>query len=389
MTITKKQLHKDFFIPYGRQSISNEDIEAVVHILKQPFLTQGPAVHQFEAHLARYVGASYAVATNSATSSLHIACLALGLQEGDELWTSPNSFVASSNAGLYCKANVQFIDIDPKTYNLCPIALENRLKQSSKPPKIVMPVHFSGQSCDMEAIHKLSKTYGFSIIEDASHALGGSYKGNKIGSCEFSDIAVFSFHPVKMITTAEGGMAVTNNRDLSEKMAMLRTHGITKNHHLFSNEIDGPWYYEQQELGLNYRLTDLQSILGISQLKRLDEFVEKRRILAKRYNDLLEDFDLVKPLQNDKCESSWHLYVILIEERKKIFEALRAKNIGVQVHYIPIYKQPFYQTMGFNNLDYPIMEAYYQKALSLPLYPDLTFEEQDYVIACLKEILHA
>ncbi|ART79738.1 UDP-4-amino-4,6-dideoxy-N-acetyl-beta-L-altrosamine transaminase [Oceanisphaera avium] len=300
-------------IPYGRQDINQADIDAVIEILKSDFLTQGPKVPLFEKTVADYVGSDHAVAVNSATSALHIACLALGLGPGDWLWTSPITFVASANCGLYCGAQVDFVDIDPRTYNLCAKELEKKLitaKQNGTLPKVVIPVHFSGQSCDMQAIHALSKRYGFKIIEDASHAIGGKYKKEPIGNCRYSDITVFSFHPVKIITTAEGGMAMTNNPQLAEKMQLYRSHGITRDPSFMTHEPDGSWYYQQIELGYNYRMTELQAALGISQMQRLDGFITQRHKLAQRYNELLADLPITLPWQHVDSDSSWHLYVI-------------------------------------------------------------------------------
>ena len=383
-------------IPYGRQDISKEDIAEVVETLKSDFLTQGPKTPLFEKIVADYCGSKYGVAANSATSALHIACLALDLTKGDRLWTSPNSFVASANCGLYCGAKIDFVDIDPLTYNLSTEALEKKLiqaKQDNKLPKIVIPVHFAGQSCDMQKIHSLGKEYGFKIIEDASHAIGGSYLKNKIGMCEYSDITVFSFHPVKIITTAEGGLATTNDRGLFERMQLFRTHGVTRDPKLMTKETEGAWYYQQVDLGFNYRMTELQAALGISQMRRLDEFVNIRNILKNRYDQLLSELPVIKPHQPNNITSALHLYPIQIDTNKtkvsrhKVFDSLKKGGIGVNVHYIPIHTQPYYQEMGFAYGDFPIAETYYNNAISLPLFSQMSFEEQDKVVTTLSKAL--
>lgn len=384
------------FIPYGKQNINQQDIDAVIDILQSDFLTQGPQVPLFEKTVAEYVGAEYALAVNSATSALHIACLALGLQKGDVLWTSPITFVASANCALYCDADIDFIDIDPKTYNISTEALEKKLIQAKldhKLPKIVIPVHLCGQPCDMEKIHTLSKEYGFKIIEDASHAIGGKYLSDYIGSCRYSDITIFSFHPVKIVTTAEGGMAVTNSCELAQKMDLLRSHGITRNQQLMTKEPDGPWYYQQVDLGFNYRMTELQAALGVSQMTRLTEFVEKRHAIARQYNEILRDLPLILPYQLPQTYSGLHLYVIRLKydqiqySRKEVFQALRDKGIGVNVHYIPVHTQPYYQNIGFKRGDFPEAEKYYADAISLPMYPDLSQEQMNYIHQSLKEVL--
>jgi UDP-4-amino-4,6-dideoxy-N-acetyl-beta-L-altrosamine transaminase len=383
-------------IPYSRQEISKEDIAEVVETLKSDFLTQGPKTPLFEKIVADYCGSQYGVAANSATSARHIACLALDLRKDDRLWTSPNSFVSSANCGLYCGAKIDFVDIDPLTYNLSSEALEKKLiqaKQDNKLPKIVIPVHFAGQSCDMQKIHSLGKEYGFKIIEDASHAIGGSYMKNKIGMCEYSDITVFSFHPVKIITTAEGGLATTNDRDLFERMQLFRTHGVTRDPKVMTKETEGAWYYQQVDLGFNYRMTELQSALGISQMRRLDEFVNKRNILKDRYNHLLNELPVIRPYQAENIHSAMHLYPIQIDSnnskvsRYEVFDALVHGGIGVNVHYIPIHTQPFYLEMGFTYGDFPIAETYYKNAISLPLFSQMSFEEQDKVVATLSKAL--
>lgn len=384
------------FIPYGKQNINQQDIDAVVSVLQSDFLTQGPQVPLFEKTVADYVGAEYALAVNSATSALHIACLALGLQKGDVLWTSPITFVASANCALYCGADVDFVDIDAQTYNMSVDALQQKLVQAkleNKLPKIVIPVHLCGQSCDMEKIYALSKEYGFYIIEDASHAIGGKYRSEFIGTCKYSDITVFSFHPVKIVTTAEGGMALTNNAILAQKMELLRSHGVTRNTALMSKESEGPWYYQQVELGFNYRMTELQAALGVSQMHRLTQFVEKRHTISKRYNEVLKDLPIILPYQIPESYSGLHLYVIHLKldelkvSRKQVFEALRAKGIGVNVHYIPVHTQPYYENLGFKLGDFPVAEAYYDSAVSLPMYPDLSDDQIQYVYESLKEVL--
>jgi len=384
------------YIPYGRQDISQEDIDAVVEVLRSDWITQGPAIERFEQAVAKYCGASYAVAVSSATAALHIACLAAGLGQGDIFWTSPNTFVASANCGLYCGAKVDFVDIDPNTYNLSVSELERKLAWAEKQgclPKVVIPVHFAGQSCEMQQIAALSQRYGFRIIEDASHAIGAHYQGQPVGSCQFSDITVFSFHPVKIITTGEGGMVLTNQEELYQKLVRLRSHGITRDVELMQGEPHGPWYYQQLELGFNYRMTDIQAALGASQLQRLDEFVERRQFLADRYNQMLQALPLMLPWQDADTESSWHLYVIRLKLEKinkthhQVFEELRAAGIGVNLHYIPVHRQPYYQQLGFNWSDFPQAESYYQQAISLPIHYGLTQEDQDRVVTTLQNIL--
>jgi len=378
-------------IPYGRQEITESDIDYVIDVLKSDFLTQGPQVPLFEKIISDYCSAEYAVAVNSSTSALHIACLSLGLGKGDWLWTSPVTFVASANCALYCGANVDFVDIDPHTYNLCPKKLEYKLIEAKKTntlPKIIVPVHLCGQSCDMESISKLSKEYGFKIIEDASHAVGGKYLSKPVGNCEYSDIAVFSFHPVKIITTGEGGMALTNNPKLAKKMSLLRTHGITRDPSDMTNQPDGEWYYQQIELGHNYRMTDIQAALGISQFKRIDEIITRRHYFADRYDKLLSDLPLKLPYRNDEAFSSFHLYVIRIENadsHKKIFEYLRTNGIGVNLHYIPVYRHPYYSKKINSFDDFPESELYYSSAISIPLYPNMGENNQDIVVKKLTD----
>jgi UDP-4-amino-4,6-dideoxy-N-acetyl-beta-L-altrosamine transaminase len=383
-------------IPYGRQEITPTDIDAVVEVLRSDFLTQGPMVPRFEQIVAGHVGASHAIAVNSGTSALHIACLALGLGPGDWLWTSPITFVASANCGLYCGAMVDFVDIDPYTYNLCPQALARKLQQAERErrlPKVVVPVHLCGQSCDMAAIHKLSQQYGFRIIEDASHAIGGKYRGQFIGSGHYSDITVFSFHPVKIVTTAEGGMALTNDSQLANQMALLRSHGITRDPTQMSHAADGPWYYQQIELGFNYRMTDLQAALGVSQMTRLDAYVARRHELARRYGELLTGLPVAIPRQHVDSHSGLHLYVIRValdeigKSHLQVFRALRDQGVGVNLHYIPVHTQPYYQKMGFREGDFPEAERYYAQAISLPMYPGMSREQQDQVVAALAEAL--
>lgn len=379
-------------IPYGRQSISADDIAAVEAVLRSDFLTQGPAVPAFEDQLARYCGVAHAVAVNSATSALHIACAALGLGPGDRLWTTPNTFVASANCGLYCGAEVDFVDIDPRTYNLCPRLLAARLEQAEaegRLPKVVVPVHFSGQPCDMREIWRLAQRYGFKVIEDASHAIGARYAGAPVGRCDYSHITVFSFHPVKIVTTAEGGLATTADAALAQRMQRLRSHGITREPGQMRGASEGPWYYQQVELGWNYRMTDLQAALGLSQMSRLDAFVARRRELAQRYDRALADLPVVRPWQAPDGESAWHLYVIQLQGRSRaeVFARLRAAGIGVNVHYIPVHLQPYYRDRGFAPGAMPVAEAYYAAALSLPMYADLSDSQQDQVVAALTEAL--
>ncbi len=385
-------------IPYGRQDITSADIDAVVAVLQSDFLTQGPIVPKFEETVAGYCNVKHALAVNSATSALHIACLALGLGPGDWLWTTPITFVASANCGLYCGAKVDFVDIDSRTYNLCPQALASKLEQAEREgrlPKVLVPVHLCGQPCDMQAIQVLAQKYGFKVIEDASHAIGGKYKNGPIGDCSYSDITVFSFHPVKIITTAEGGMAMTNSDELAHKMALLRSHGITRDPAHMTHEPDGPWYYQQIDLGYNYRMTELQAALGLSQMTRLDSYVARRHNLARRYDALLADLPINLPWQHPDSYSGLHLYVVrlkldqITKTHRQVFEALREQGIGVNLHYIPVHTQPHYQRMGFKPSDFPESQSYYAQAISLPMYQTLTEEQQDRVVAVLKVVLQA
>lgn len=383
-------------IPYGRQLIDEDDIAAVVAVLRSDWLTQGPAIERFERKVAEYCGVKYAVALANGTAALHVAAAALDLKPGDLLWTSPNTFVASANCARYLGADVDFVDIDPRTYNMSVARLEDKLSAAVKYgrlPKAIVPVHFSGQSCEMEAIAALAKRHGILVLEDAAHAIGASYRGRPVGSCEFSDLATFSFHPVKIITTAEGGMAVTNRADLYQRLLLFRSHGITRDSKLMEGESHGPWYYQQTELGWNYRLTDLQAALGESQMNKLDAFVVRRRAIAFRYDELLRDLPLVSPCQHPDTASSWHLYVIRLrlERRKKtrrqIVEELRAAGIGVQIHYIPVHTQPYYRRLGFKDGDFPESEKYYAETISLPMFAGLTDEDQERVVQTLKVVL--
>ncbi len=380
-------------IPYGRQDVTDADVAAVVAVLRSDFLTQGPAVPRFEAALATFCGAAHAVAVSNATVALHLACRALGLGPGDWLWTSPNTFVASANCALYCGAKVDFVDIDSRTYNMDAGALERKLtdaKRVGKLPKIVVPVHFAGQSCDMRAIRALADQFGFCIVEDASHAVGASYLGQPVGSCRHSDITVFSFHPVKIITTAEGGMAVTNDASLAKRMQVLRSHGITRD----DNDMEGPsagaWYYQQIELGYNYRMTELQAALGLSQFSRLDAYVQRRQEIAKVYDAQLADLPLTTPWQSPDSRSALHLYPIRLHQadaRKAVFDGMRKADIGVNVHYIPVHTQPWYRRFGFRDGDFPQAEHYYAGAISLPMFPTLEATDQQKVVATLRGML--
>ncbi|MEZ4846853.1 MAG: UDP-4-amino-4,6-dideoxy-N-acetyl-beta-L-altrosamine transaminase [Bdellovibrionota bacterium] len=378
-------------IRYSTQHIDDDDIKAVVEALRSDFLTQGPCIERFEEVITKYVESKFSISVNSATSALHLACLALGVGKKSLVWTSPNSFVASSNCALYCGAKVDFVDIDPETYNMSPEALEKKLKTSRKKPDVVIVVHFAGQSCDMKKIGALSKKYKFKIIEDASHALGGEYNGRKIGSCEFSSVSVLSFHPVKMITTAEGGMLTTNDEKLARVLKTLRSHGLIRKPEFLKHKSHGDWYYEQQSLGYNYRMTEIQAALGISQMNKLDLFVKRRREIAHIYAQELQGLPLQLPKEIDGSLMSYHLYVIRLKkhanERAKIFKALIEHGIGVQVHYIPIYRQPYYEKMKFSPKKFPHMEKYYKEALSIPDHPKLSEKDQQFVVDTLRKIL--
>jgi UDP-4-amino-4,6-dideoxy-N-acetyl-beta-L-altrosamine transaminase len=384
-------------IPYSRQEISQSDIRAVIAVLQSDFLTQGPMVPGFEQLVASYCGAKHALAVNSATSALHIACLALDLGPGDWLWTSPNTFVASANCGLYCGAQVDFVDIDPRTYNLCPQALESKLiaaKCEGRLPKVLVPVHLCGQSCDMRAIYELSQRFGFKIIEDASHAIGAKYTGVPIGNCRYSDITIFSFHPVKIITTGEGGMALTNSPALADRMLRHSSHGITSDaNKMHSRSAEEIWNYQQISLGFNYRMTDIQAALGVSQMTRLDEFVNKRQLIAKRYDDALAGFPLLTPWQHPDSYSSYHLYPIRLKlsdskkTQRQVYNKLRSAGIQVNLHYIPVYRQPYFEAKGFKAGYCPEAEQYHKEAISIPIYPTMSKAQQDEVINCLCEAL--
>ena len=383
-------------IPYGRQDITETDIQAVINVLRSDYITQGPVVEKFERAVADYCGANFGIAVNSATSALHIACLALDLGPGDRLWTTPNTFVASANCGLYCGATVDFVDIDPETNNISISHLSDKLalaKQAGELPKIVVPVHLCGASCDMAAIKALGEQYGFRIIEDASHAIGGKYKNEPIGTCRYSDICIFSFHPVKIITTAEGGLAVTNDAKLAQQMQLYRSHGITRDPDLMTREPDGPWYYQQIELGYNYRMTELQAALGLSQMDRLDDYVARRHQIARRYDELLANLPLVTPTHNPEAYSALHLYVVRLRTEsisrthREVFEALRTQGVGVNLHYIPVHTQPYYEKLGHKAGDFPEAERYYAEAISLPMYPTMADGQIEQVADAVKAAL--
>ena len=383
-------------IPYARQSISQADIDAVVRVLRSDWLTQGPDIEAFEAAVAGYCGAKYAVAACNGTAALHLGCLALDLGPGDLLWTSPNTFAASANCARYCGAEVDFVDIDPRTYNMSIQALEEKLeraKRAGRLPKVVVPVHFGGQSCDMQAIGALASRYGLRVMEDASHAVGAEYGSAKVGSCPYADVAVFSFHPVKIVTTGEGGMLMTNDPALARRLRLLRSHGITRDAAAMTGESEGPWYYQQVELGYNFRMTDLQAALGASQMRRIDEFLARRRALAERYEQALRGLPLSTPLEDPQGRSAWHLYAIQLDldaiglTRRTVFERMRAAGVLVNVHYIPVHLQPYYRALGFRTGDFPASERYYERAISLPMYFNLTDAQQDRVCAALRQSL--
>ena len=379
-------------IPYGKHLVDEDDIDAVVDVLRNQFLTQGTVVPKFENALCGYTGANYCVAVNSATSGLHVACLAAGVAAGDSVWTVPNSFVASANCALYCGASIDFVDIDPLTRNIDINALDKKLQHAARQnclPKALIVVHFSGLSCDMQRIHKLTQMYSIVLIEDAAHGLGGSYQQSKIGSCVYSDMAVLSFHPVKSITSAEGGAVLTNQNHFHEKLTLFAKHGVTKDPLQYRGESHGPWYYQQLELGYNYRLSDLHAALGLSQLKKLDVFIQKRSELAKVYDETLADLPLKLPVVEPHFKSAWHLYMVELtqHDRQNIYQLLHKKGIGVNVHYIPIHLQPFYQKVGFKQGDFPVSEHFYQHALTLPLFPSVSHEEQLKVVDVLHEVL--
>jgi len=383
-------------MPYGRQDINESDIQAVIEVLKSDYLTQGPVVPAFEHSVTSYCNVKHAVAVNSATSALHISCLALGVSKGDIVWTSPITFVASANCALYCGADVDFVDIEPSTYNMSVKALEEKLINAKKVgglPKVVIPVHLAGQSCEMDKIYELGKKYGFRIIEDASHAIGGKYKNNPIGGCQYSDITVFSFHPVKIITTGEGGMCLTNDPLLALQLNRLRSHGIVRQASEMTHTPDGPWYYQQIGLGYNYRMTDIQAALGLSQMNRLDEFVVSRHAIAENYNELLQEEWLQLPFQHPDTYSGLHLYIIRVKKNKKgithrqLFEKLRNAGILVNLHYIPVYRHPYYEVLGYDKNEFPNAESYYSEAISIPMYATISKVDQQFVVDAIKKPL--
>lgn len=385
-------------IPYSRQSISQEDVDAVIEVLRSDYLTQGPVVPKFEQEIANYCGVSHVVAVSNATNALHIACLSLNVGQGDIVWTSPTTFVASANCALYCGAIVDFVDIDPRTYNMSVEKLTQKLAQAEKDgtlPKVIIPVHLCGQPCNMAEIYKLSQQYGFKIIEDASHAIGANYKDEPVGNCKYSDITVFSFHPVKIITTGEGGAALTNDPELANKLRLLRSHGISNNSlEMHERPVQEIWNYQQITLGFNYRMTDIQAALGLSQLARIDEFVQKRRSIAARYANELSGLPLQTPWQHPDTESSFHLYPICIDSneskvtQRELYEGLKAAGINVNLHYIPVYRQPYYEALGFKTGYCPEAEKYHQQAISIPLHPSLTDEEQNKIILAIRFTAH-
>jgi UDP-4-amino-4,6-dideoxy-N-acetyl-beta-L-altrosamine transaminase len=379
-------------IPYGKHQVDDDDVAAVVDVLCNKFLTQGQLIPEFERRLGEYAGSQFAVAVNSGTSGLHIACLAAGVGEGDLVWTVPNSFVASANCALYCGADIDFVDIAPLTRNICLDALRQKFVEAVEKnslPKALIVVHFAGLSCHMQAIQTLCLEHAVILIEDAAHAFGGSYQAGKIGSCQYSDMTVLSFHPVKSITTAEGGAVLTNSRDVHHKLQLFAKHGVTREQEFMSEPSHGPWYYQQIELGYNYRLSDLHAALGISQLNKLDGFIQKRTEIAQHYQAALVDQPLILPPADENSQSAWHLYMLELQghDRLSIFNALRNKGVGVNVHYIPIHLQPYYQNLGFKQGDFPNAEAFYLNAITIPLFPGMTADEQDKVVQALKEVL--
>ena len=378
------------YIPYGRQNISDDDINAVIKVLKSDWLTTGPSVNDFENALTQHCKAKHCIAVCNATAALHIANLALGIGKGDIVWTSPNTFLATANAAIMCGATVDFVDICLKTYNMCLDSLEQKLIDANKNntlPQLLVPVHFGGQSCDMKKIAQLSQRYGFKVVEDASHAVGGQYQGKPVGSCQYSDITVFSFHPVKIITTAEGGALLTNNDELNNKLRLLRTHGMTRDSQFLENKSEGDWYYEMVSMGYNYRITDLQCALGSSQMKRLNDFIDERHSIAERYSQLIKESKITLPFQNNDTRSAYHLYPILVSSniRKQVFDYLRSHNIGVNVLYIPVHLQPYYKNFGFKTNDFPNAEKYYTQSIALPMYCGLTETQQSFVVDTLQE----
>lgn len=380
-------------IPYGRQHITQADIDAVTEVLQSDFLTQGPAVPAFEKRLCELTTAQHAIAVNSATSALHLACLALGVGTGSRVWTSPISFVASANCARYCSADVDFVDVEPDSGNMAIDKLRQKLEQarsSDTLPQVVIAVHLAGASCDMQQIHYLANEFGFAVIEDASHAVGASYLDDAVGCCRYSDITVFSFHPVKIITTAEGGMALTNNAELADKMRLLRSHGISRDESQMTEPSHGSWYYQQLQLGFNYRMTDIQAALGLSQSRRLLPIIQKRQLLAANYHRLLADLPLSLPQLDDINISAWHLFIIRLDDktkRKAVFDGMREAGIGVNVHYIPIHTQPYYQQLGFDWGDFPVAEDFYERIISLPMFPELSGEQQQFIADTLAGLL--
>jgi len=383
-------------IPYGRQSLDKADIDAVVEVLESDWLTQGPTLAGFEVAMAERCEAAFAVAVCNATAALHIACLAADLGQGDRLWTTPNTFLASANCGRYCGADVDFVDIDPLTWNLDAQALARKLENAERAgllPKVVVAVAFSGQSCDMRAIAALAERYAFTLIEDASHAVGARYAGRPVGCGEFAAMTVFSFHPVKIITTGEGGMVLTNRPELAERLGRLRSHGMTRDPAQMDEPSHGPWYYQQVELGFNYRMTDIQAALGLSQLGKLEGFIARRRALVARYQAAFAGLPLTLPGLQAEAESAWHLYVVRLQTEhiesthREVFEALRAAGIGVNLHYIPVHLQPYYRELGFKPGDFPEAERYYAQAISLPVFPAMSDAQQDYVIEQVQRLL--